>query len=117
MSMGGGFSSDGDDAKSTVPEVRAIVKEHDLVVFSSPTCGYCSKAIAELERSGFRPFIVNAERVRSELRQLTMSSTLPSVWVRGRYVGGCMDGPLPWHGVFPLLQSGRFYEMMRGPRA
>ena len=117
--MGGGFSSDGDAANSSAPEaeVSAIVKEHDLVVFSSPTCGYCSKAIAELERSGFSPFVVNAARVRSELRQLTMSSTLPSVWVRGRYVGGCMDGPLPWHGVFPLLNSGRFLEMMRGSRA
>ena len=108
----GGTTSTPDETS----DVKSIVESHDIVVFSSPTCGFCSRAIAELRRCGYNPTVVAASPFLEELRLLTRSPTLPSIWVRGKYVGGCNDGPLPWHGVFPLLQSGRFAELLGAPR-
>ena len=42
-----------------------------------------------------------------ELLRRTGRSSAPSVWVRGEYVGGCDDGTEPWHGVVPMLASGK----------
>ena len=32
--------------------------------------------------------------------------------VKGTFVGGCNDGPEPWMGLLPMLESGKLREMI-----
>ena len=47
------------------------------------------------------------------LEELTTSASVPNVWVRGKYIGGCNDGPEPWMGVKRLLKNGQLAAMLK----
>ena len=43
---------------------------------------------------------------------LTDSMTVPNVWIKGSYIGGCYDGPKPGMGVVGLIDSGALKKML-----
>ena len=47
--------------------------------------------------------------IRAELGKKTKRTSVPSIFVRGKYIGGCNDGP----GLLPLMQSGEFDRLLR----
>jgi glutaredoxin 3 len=74
--------------------VSDIIASADIVVFQSPSCPYCRMAISALLEAGYEPTIIDASSSqRSELLEITSRSSVPSIWVKGKYVGGCNDGP------------------------
>ncbi len=94
-----------------------IEKSPPIVVFASPTCGFCTQAITLLQSTGYtsQMTVINASsEQRRALRTLTGISSVPSIWLRGIYVGGCNDGALPWHGVVPMIRRGEFQKMLDG---
>lgn len=94
--------------------VKSIVSAHDVVVFQSNGCPYCSSAISKLTSAGYNPTVIEASpQQRSELNAATGSSTVPSVWLKGKYVGGCNDGPEPWMGIAKILRENRMDEFLR----
>merc|ERR1712137_938272 len=104
-----------DGAKVEVPHevdsIESTVRNHDIVVFSSPTCPFCAKAVAALKDHGFEPLVVNCnDTQRQEISAKCGSSSVPKVFVRGNFVGGCNDGGMG--GVLPLLRSGKIRELM-----
>ena len=46
---------------ATVENVTAEANSHPIVVFISPTCPYCQKAISELRNGGFDAKIIDAK--------------------------------------------------------
>ncbi|CAJ1346410.1 unnamed protein product [Effrenium voratum] len=93
--------------------VDEYIKEHDIVAFITPTCPFCQAAVAALKESGYPPFIVEVQpgsALRSEVAEKTGSTSVPKVWVKGNFVGGCNDGGMG--GVKPLLKSGKIQELM-----
>ena len=106
--MGGLCSRSGETV-----DINAIINSADIVVFSSPTCPYCQKAIGALRDSGYNPKVVDADRAtRDALAMKVGASSVPQVFVKGQHVGGCNDGGLG--GTIPLLMSGKIAEMMNG---
>jgi glutaredoxin len=82
-------------------------------VFRDPNCSYCTSAISALNSAGkdFKVVDANSSQ-RRELHQLTSSSSVPSIWVKEKYVGGCNDGPESWMGIKKLINNGKLNEML-----
>lgn len=88
------------------------LSSHDVVFFDMAWCPYCRKAEAALVEAGFLFKKVPIAGYKAALRQRTGATSAPSVWIKGTYVGGCNDGTEPWHGVRPMIRSGKFQEML-----
>mmetsp|Transcript_36995 Transcript_36995/g.85379 ORF Transcript_36995/g.85379 Transcript_36995/m.85379 type:complete len:157 (+) Transcript_36995:67-537(+) len=95
-------------------EVQNAVDSHDVVVFYSPTCPFCAQAIDALSQAKIehKLVMINAEYKAGLIGRIQKGS-VPSVWVKGEYIGGCNDGIKPGQGVLPMLQSGKLQEMLR----
>ena len=48
---------------------------------------------------------------KTELKALTGKTSVPQVFVKGQFIGGCNDGGLG--GTVPLLKSGKLQEMLQ----
>ena len=48
---------------------------------------------------------------KAELKALTGKTSVPQVFVKGQFIGGCNDGGLG--GTVPLLKSGKLQEMLQ----
>ena len=97
--------------------VRQKIDESPLVVFGAAYCPFCRRVEDSLARAGLEHSshdISSAER--TALRSLTGQRTIPYVFVRGTFIGGCNDGPEPWQGTLPLLHSGKLQTMLQ-PKA
>jgi len=79
--------------------IRNVVKGNKVVVFSKGNCRYCKSVLSLLSTLMPRKQIMvvacdkinRSNELRSELWQLTKSKTVPQVFIRGRYIGGCDD--------------------------
>mmetsp|Transcript_56347 Transcript_56347/g.127166 ORF Transcript_56347/g.127166 Transcript_56347/m.127166 type:complete len:97 (-) Transcript_56347:138-428(-) len=87
------------------------ISAHDMVVFSSSTCPFCVKAIGALKDAGFEPTVVDADGgMRKALADKCGSTSVPKVFVKGNFIGGCNDGGIG--GTLPLLANGKIKELM-----
>lgn len=95
--------------------VRNIVQTADVVVFTSMGCPYCSQAISVLNAKGI-PFVdvPVSGALRKELYELTGATSVPSLWVKGTYIGGFNDGPEEWMGLAKVIRSGKLDDMLGG---
>ena len=91
-----------------------ITSKHDLVVFQSASCPYCSNAVEKLTSAGYNPNVIEATREqRNELSLMTHSSSVPSIWIKGKFVGGCNDGPEAWMGISKILKNKKMDELLK----
>eukprot|EP00940_MAST-03C_sp_MAST-3C-sp2_P003516 g3516.t1 len=91
----------------------SLIEKNDLVIFITTTCPFCKMAVESLREANFDPMIVVvSDAQRQELLEMTGKTSVPSAWVRGKYIGGCNDGPEEWMGVIPCIQTGRLSEML-----
>ena len=85
-----------------------IIEANKVIVFSMEQCIHCVDAKKHLISQGYNPTVVNVnDRQRMALYELTSSHSMPSVWLNGRYVGGCNDGPESWMGIKKIIDSGK----------
>lgn len=70
-------------------------------------------AVEALREAKFEPtVIVVTDDMRQDLFKMTGKTSVPSAWIRGKYIGGCNDGPENWMGVIPCINSGKIAEML-----
>merc|ERR1712007_217240 len=94
--------------------VQNAIDSHDVIVFASPTCPFCAIAIEALSEAKIdHKVVLTNDEYRKCLIARTGKGSVPSVWVKGTYVGGCNDGTEPWHGVVPMLKNGKLQEMLK----
>ncbi|GFH51701.1 hypothetical protein CTEN210_08177 [Chaetoceros tenuissimus] len=108
------FSSSSPVASAAMKDV--ITKEtasNEIVIFSKTYCPYCSRAkslfasqfpsnqtkVLELDQ------MQNGSEIQSTLASMTGQRTVPSVWVKGTFIGGNDD-------TQKLYQSGKLNEML-----
>ena len=97
--------------------IATITSQHDIVVFQSAGCPYCSDAIDKLTSAGYEPSVIEATgEQRTELRSLTSSSSVPSIWIKGKFVGGCNDGPEAWMGISKILRNYKMDDLLKGEK-
>lgn len=92
--------------------VDAVIGSADVVFFNLPGCPFCQAAESALQQAGIEFTKVDISEHLPALKAKTGKSSAPSVWIKGTYVGGCNDGTEPWHGVKPMLASGKFKQML-----
>ncbi len=54
-----------------------------------------------------------ADQDRTELAKIVGKTSVPQGFVNGIPIGGCNDGPKPWHGILPLLNSGKLEKALQ----
>ena len=75
-------------------------------------CPFCKSAKDALKEAGieFKDVEVT-DAQKAELKALTGKTSVPQVFVKGQFIGGCNDGGLG--GTVPLLKSGKLQEMLK----
>jgi hypothetical protein len=116
-----GGGAEGDERLPTYSEVRAdptllddAIKSSDVVVFSGgPGHEQSAKTEAALDeaRISFRKLPITP--FQEAIKSLVYTDMAPSVWVYGEYIGAYSEGTLPWHGVQPMLESGRLLHFLK----
>eukprot|EP00451_Oxyrrhis_marina_P027879 CAMPEP_0204350264 /NCGR_PEP_ID=MMETSP0469-20131031/30194_1 /ASSEMBLY_ACC=CAM_ASM_000384 /TAXON_ID=2969 /ORGANISM="Oxyrrhis marina" /LENGTH=110 /DNA_ID=CAMNT_0051336587 /DNA_START=93 /DNA_END=425 /DNA_ORIENTATION=- len=99
---------------SPVDKTQEMIDSADVVVFATTTCPFCRRAVSALQKAGVEHQVVKLNAIhRKGLIARVGSASVPAVWVKGQFVGGCEDGTEDWHGVVPLLQSGKLQQMLQ----
>jgi len=94
-------------------KLMEVVKSAPVVVFSSPTCPFCRATVDLLEEEGIEYVALNVDYDhRMALKELTTQSSVPSIWIGGKFVGGYGDGPEDWMGLKKLYASGTLHQMV-----
>ncbi|KAI8909973.1 thioredoxin-like protein [Powellomyces hirtus] len=84
-----------DDLKARLDDA---VKSHDVLVFmkgnkAAPQCGFSRAVVQILGLQGVQDFktvnVLADEEVRSGIKEYTSWPTIPQVFVKGEFVGGC----------------------------
>jgi glutaredoxin 3 len=99
-------------------QIEKFVNENPVAMFSFTTCPFCIKAKKALDDRGIKYAVreLDAEggnrgsAVRAELGRRYRRTSVPAIFVNGKFIGGCNDGP----GLLPLLASGEFDRLMAG---
>lgn len=108
-----GTSGTAADQPSPIATVDELIASTDVVLFVSSTCPYCRQAVAALKAEGVEHTVIErTSAITATLLSKTGTTSVPSTWVKGTYVGGCNDGPEDWMGVVPMVRSGKLAEML-----
>ena len=76
------------------PTVDELIARTDVVLFVSSSCPFCKQAVAALDAAGVAHTVIERTSViTAALMSKTGTTSVPSAWVKGTYVGGCNDGP------------------------
>ena len=67
----------------------------EVVIYSSPFCGYCARAKKLLESKGVRyqdiDVMAEPKRKPEMIERAGGRTTVPQIFIDGRHVGGCDD--------------------------
>jgi glutaredoxin 3 len=101
------------EKEEDIAAANLCIKSSDLVLFVKPSCPFCYDAMTTLQTNGFNARVIETNRSQQRgIVALTGKTSLPSCWVNGSYVGGCNDGVEAWHGVKPMIVSGKLRQML-----
>ena len=102
-----------------------------VVIFSWLNCPFCKKTkqifselepkpnvmIVELDEGDLKDSGVG-KQIRAQLGKRTGRTSLPSVWIKGEFYGGCNDGSrLAPKGIKGLLDDGSLIEILKSAKA
>jgi monothiol glutaredoxin len=88
------------DARTSAPvenRIRGLIDEHDVVLFMKgtpvfPQCGFSATVVQMLSLLGvrFKGFdVLEDPEVRQGIKRLSDWPTIPQLYVKGEFVGGC----------------------------
>ena len=66
----------------------------DVVIYTRPFCGFCSRAVSLLEQKGVAYTEIEAGMdpdKRREMMERSGRSTFPQIFIAGQHIGGCDD--------------------------
>ena len=95
-------------------DVRTIIASNQVVIFADLTCGYCQSAQGILRQIGIKFTTIYATPIqRQVLYEISGMKTVPNIWISGRFIGGCSDGPESWMGLTKISASGKIKELLK----
>uniref|UniRef100_A0A7S1V035 Glutaredoxin domain-containing protein n=1 Tax=Grammatophora oceanica TaxID=210454 RepID=A0A7S1V035_9STRA len=106
------------DKEAVEKEVNDFIVSGDVAMFSFTTCPFCRRAKDVLEEQGIQYVAMELDEldgnrgneVRATLGRKTQRTSVPSIFVKGKSIGGCNDGT---PGLIPLMESGKLSTMLR----
>jgi len=57
----------------------------------------------------------DGKAIRAEMADIIGRTSVPAIWIQGKFVGGCNDGPMG--GVVKLSESGELAGLLKAARA
>jgi len=113
------------DRDSTTAEVMELAASAPLVLFTWESSPACKKALKYISETGVEAKIIRLDDPwaegnprRAALGRLTGKSSVPSIWIGGKYIGGCDDGPSEEApGLVPLAFRGQLFEKLEAAGA
>mmetsp|Transcript_45361 Transcript_45361/g.142239 ORF Transcript_45361/g.142239 Transcript_45361/m.142239 type:complete len:124 (-) Transcript_45361:210-581(-) len=97
--------------------VATMIAETPALVLSKSYCPYCRQAKSVLSDMGADYKIVELDEVKGgsgmqrEMSSIIGRSSVPAVFVGGKYIGGANDGGMG--GVLPLARAGKLQKMLK----
>jgi glutaredoxin 3 len=88
------------DAVAVRSKMDSLVKKNPVLMFSFTTCPFCKEAKAVLDAKGAKYTVVELDEeddgkaIRAEMGDMLGRTSVPAIWIKGTYIGGCNDGPL-----------------------
>jgi len=109
---GGDYDRDAVNAR-----IEGFVEDHPVAIFSFSTCPFCRRAKDLLDEKGIRYEALELDEldgnagneIRASLGRKTGRTSVPSIFIGGKYIGGCNDGP----GLVPLDNSGELDLLLK----
>ena len=105
------------DKKAVQARLNQRISEHSILILSISTCPYCLKAKSVLDERGidFHEIVLDkigqdGHVLRAVMLDMTDRTSVPGIWVKGQFIGGCNEGPLG--GIASLVESGKLEEML-----
>ncbi|CAE7224615.1 GRXC4, partial [Symbiodinium necroappetens] len=98
------FGSSSQNSAHMAASIDELINANDMVVFSSSSCPFCRQALSALRDAGYTPKVVE-DFDRSALSAKCGSTSVPKVFVKQNFIGGCNDGGMG--GTLPLLKNGK----------
>ena len=99
--------------------IQGEIGSADVVLFMKgtpvfPQCGFSSQVVQILSHVGI-PFkginVLEDDNLREGIKSFSNWPTIPQLYVKGEFVGGCNDGGLG--GVLPLHEQGQLRPMLQ----
>ena len=98
------------DVEAVNTRIDNFVSDHPVAMFSFSTCPFCRRAKDLLDEKGVWYKVIELDElegnagneIRANLGRKTGRTSVPSIFIGGKYIGGCNDGP----GLLPLDKSG-----------
>ena len=93
--------------------VKRLIDQHRVLIFSKTYCPYCRKA-KDLLRDDLKagPHIVELDErddgsaIQEELYRVTNQKTVPSIFIRGKHIGGC-------DALVALHEKGKLADLLK----
>ena len=82
-----------------------------IEMYTTPFCGYCARAKSLLEKKGAayeEMDVMMDEKKRTEMRERAKRSTVPQIFINGRYIGGSDE-------LAALEQAGKLDALLAQP--
>ena len=81
-----------------------------ILIYTKPTCPYCTKAKALLQEKGqvYQEISIQGnDTLRSEMIEKSGRTTVPQIFIHGQHIGGCDD-------LYALDAAGKLDPLLKG---
>ncbi len=105
------------DREERAKSISTFIEKYPVAMYSFTTCPFCRKAKDYLDENSI-PYVTieldlhpgnEGNEIRSELGRLTKRTSVPSIFVGGKCIGGCIDGPI----LLPLVREGKLDDLLQ----
>jgi glutaredoxin 3 len=103
------------DAVTVQSKIDLFIQENAVAIFSFTTCPFCRRAKDFLQEKGISYAVMELDeledgnQIRAVLGRMTGRTSVPAIFVHGKFIGGCNDGP----GLLPVAASGELDRMLQ----
>ena len=105
------------DESAVRARLDGLVNDNPVLMLSFTTCPFCIKAKETLDAKSAKYTVVeldtdiDGKAIRAEMADFVGRTSVPAIWIDGKFVGGCNDGPMG--GLLKLEQDGKLDGLLQ----
>ncbi|KAL7500305.1 hypothetical protein ACHAWT_008248 [Skeletonema menzelii] len=109
------------DSAAVRSKIDNLISDNDVLMFSFTTCPFCIKAKATLDEKGAKYTVLELDQIpdgkaiRAEMGDMLGRTSVPAIWIKGTFIGGCNDGPMG--GINTLNSNNQLDDMLKAAGA
>ena len=104
------------DEAAVTDRVDQFVEDNPVAMLSFTTCPFCRRAKDYMDERGISYSTIELDtlegnagnEIRAVLGRKTRRTSVPAIFIRGEFIGGCNDGP----GLLTLAENGELDEKL-----